>query len=180
MLVHTGVGAGAAAQAQAAKHTRAFGSTPNLMPELLRVWRMSGGQGNPPAMHYCSDGDKFVHRRRRACGQCGKLEKFSKRRFSTGAALSTGQKNLDLIIDAIYYQSVGAAAVAKKPESDGALSEEMIAFVDHLAELLAAEFVRAMKEDDDAGGGVREVLEREPAGAEHRGPDPGLQGIRGA
>ena len=77
------------------------------------------------------------------------------------------QKRLDLIIDVVYYKSVGAAANAKKPESDGALSEEMIAFVDHLAELLAEEFVRAMKEDDDAGGGVCEVLEREPAGAEH-------------
>ncbi|MBK8998853.1 MAG: hypothetical protein IPM35_24285 [Myxococcales bacterium] len=90
------------------------------------------------------------------------------------------ENGLDLIIYNVYYQSVGAAANAKKPESDGALSEEMIAFVDHLAELLAAEFVRAMKEDDDAGGGVREVLEREPAGAKHRGPDPGLPGVREA
>jgi hypothetical protein len=40
--------------------------------------------------------------------------------------------------------------------------------------------VRALKEDGDAGGGVCEVLEREPAGAEHRGLDPGVPGVREA
>lgn len=63
---------------------------------------------------------------------------------------------------------MGAPARAVKiPERYDALSDEMIEFADHLAELLAAEFVRAMKEGDNEGGGVCEVFEREPAGAEH-------------
>jgi hypothetical protein len=63
---------------------------------------------------------------------------------------------------------VGATAEKlREGEVERALSPEMIEFADHLAELLAAEFVRAMKEQGDEGGGVCEVLEREPAGAEH-------------
>lgn len=54
---------------------------------------------------------------------------------------------------------------ARKLEEFGekALSPEMIAFADHLAELLAEEFVRAMKEGQDEGSSVRSILEREPA-----------------
>ena len=52
-------------------------------------------------------------------------------------------------------------------ESREVLSDEMMAFADHLAELLAAEFVRAIREGNDESSGVREVLERESEGAEH-------------
>ena len=63
---------------------------------------------------------------------------------------------------------MGAAAKRREEGAQvAALSAEMIEFADHLAELLAAEFVRAMKEGDDAGGGVCQVFEREPAGTEH-------------
>jgi len=58
---------------------------------------------------------------------------------------------------------MGDAAVQLEVLGSGELSDGMIAFADHLAELLAAEFVRAMKEESDAGGGVCEVLERESA-----------------
>jgi len=71
---------------------------------------------------------------------------------------------------------MGAAAKVLNGEGarDGALSDEMMQFVDHVAELLAEEFVAALKEEGDAGSGVRAVLEREPTRAEHRGPGSGL------
>src|SRR5258706_6285021 len=78
------------------------------------------------------------------------------------------------MIDVVYYLNVGAAAVVLADEATEVLSSEMIDFVDHLAELLAEEFVRATKEASDEGSGVREGLERESAGAEHRGSDPSL------
>jgi hypothetical protein len=73
-----------------------------------------------------------------------------------------------------------AAKTLKEAEGGQALSEEMVAFADHLAELLAEEFVRAMKEESDEGSGLCEVLERESAGAEHRRSDPGVPGVREA
>ncbi|MBK6515657.1 MAG: hypothetical protein IPG04_16530 [Polyangiaceae bacterium] len=67
---------------------------------------------------------------------------------------------------------------AADADGRGPLSAEMVDFVDHLvdhlAELLAAEFAASMKGGRDAGGGVCEVLEREPTGTEHRRSDPGL------
>ncbi|MBL9027039.1 MAG: hypothetical protein JNL21_32890 [Myxococcales bacterium] len=66
------------------------------------------------------------------------------------------------------------AAAKLEGKGEAVVSSEMVEFVDVLAELLAAEFIKAQKEASDAGSGLREVLEREPAGAEHRGSDPGL------
>ena len=50
---------------------------------------------------------------------------------------------------------------------DCAISDEMMQFIDHVAELLAGEFVAALKEEGDAGSGICEILEREPTRAEH-------------
>jgi hypothetical protein len=58
---------------------------------------------------------------------------------------------------------MGEAARKLEEIEAQALSPEMIAFADHLAELLAEEFVRAMKENDDEGSSVRSVLKRESA-----------------
>jgi hypothetical protein len=70
---------------------------------------------------------------------------------------------------------MGAAAKSTTAsETSGVLSDEMIEFVDHLAELLAEEFAAALKEERDASSGVCEVLEREPARTEHRGSGPRL------
>lgn len=72
---------------------------------------------------------------------------------------------------------MGASAkVVREAENGGPLSEAMNQFVDHLAELLAEEFAAALKEERDAGSDLREVLEREPTRAEHRGSDPSLSG----
>ena len=79
------------------------------------------------------------------------------------------------MIDNIYYRWMGAASkLTAEHTNKGPLSDEMIEFVDHLAELLAEEFAAVLKEERDASSGVREVLEREPTRAEHRGSDPGL------
>jgi len=43
-----------------------------------------------------------------------------------------------------------------------------MAFVDHLAELLAEQDVAALKEERDEGGDLREVLERQPARTKYR------------
>ena len=59
------------------------------------------------------------------------------------------------------------AAVKLTTEKGGPLSDEMMQFVDHLAELLAEEFAAALKEERDASSRVCQVLEREPARAEH-------------
>jgi hypothetical protein len=70
---------------------------------------------------------------------------------------------------------MGAAAkIVDESERTGPLSQEMMEFVDHLAQLLAEEFAAAWKEGRDAGSGVCEVLERAAAGTEHRRSDPGL------
>jgi hypothetical protein len=60
-------------------------------------------------------------------------------------------------------------AVARLQEGEGAsrLSDEMLEFIDHLAELLAEEYAAALKEERDASSSVCAVLEREPARAEH-------------
>jgi hypothetical protein len=63
------------------------------------------------------------------------------------------------IIDSVYYLNVGAVRAVPADEPTEVLSSEMIEFADHLAELLAEEFVRAMKEASDEGGGLRKVLE---------------------
>jgi len=63
------------------------------------------------------------------------------------------------MIDNVYYQGVGAVAVAPADESTEVLSSEMVDFADHLAELLAEEFVRAMKEASDESCRVRQVFE---------------------
>jgi len=63
---------------------------------------------------------------------------------------------------------MSAATKIRTEAAEEAISQEMLEFADHLAELLAEEFVRAMKEDSDASGGVCKVLERESAGTEHR------------
>jgi hypothetical protein len=54
-------------------------------------------------------------------------------------------------------------------QGDGAslLSEDMLQFIDHLADLLAEEYAAALKEERDAGSSVCAVLEREPTRAEH-------------
>jgi hypothetical protein len=77
--------------------------------------------------------------------------------------------------DSVYHLGVGAALkLSSKAQGDAALSDEMLQFVDHLAELLAEEFAAALKEQRDASSGVREVLEREPEATEHRRSGPGL------
>jgi hypothetical protein len=83
------------------------------------------------------------------------------------------------MIDGVYYSRMGAARTLKADERRGSLSAEMEQFVDHLADLLAEEFAAALlKEEGDAGSDLREVLEREPTGAEHRGSGPRLQAVR--
>lgn len=75
------------------------------------------------------------------------------------------------MIDDVYCRIVGAAAKLRGgPDEarESALSPEMVAFADHLAELLAAEFAAAMKEGADASSDLRPVLERESEGTEHR------------
>jgi len=63
---------------------------------------------------------------------------------------------------------VGAAArLLKEGEGAGLLSEEMLQFIDHLADLLAEEYAAVLKEERDASSSVCAVLEREPARAEH-------------
>ena len=55
---------------------------------------------------------------------------------------------------------MGAAPMtAKESEAPGPPSEEMLQFVNHLAEILAEEFAAALKEERDAGSRVCEVLE---------------------
>jgi hypothetical protein len=87
------------------------------------------------------------------------------------------------MIDSVYYLIVGAAAKLRgdgEAADESALSPEMVAFADHLAELLAAEFAAAMKEGADASSDLRPVLERESEGAEHRRSDPRVPRVRGA
>jgi hypothetical protein len=72
------------------------------------------------------------------------------------------------MIDGDYYPWMGAALKTKSEQvSAELLSESMLQFVDHLAELLADEFAMAMKEESYASSSVCAVLEREPKGAEH-------------
>jgi len=76
---------------------------------------------------------------------------------------------------------MGAAAkVRDEVDTTSPLSDEMLQFVDHLADLLAAEFAAAMKEERDAGSDLREVLQREPKGTEHRRSDPCVSPVRDA
>jgi hypothetical protein len=61
-------------------------------------------------------------------------------------------------------------AVAKPIGGNSAaspLTDEMVRFIDHLAELLAEEFAAALKEERDASSDLRPVLEREPTRTEH-------------
>jgi hypothetical protein len=71
---------------------------------------------------------------------------------------------------------MGAAKFLRDGETaPGVLSEDMVQFVDHLAELLAEEFAAALKKEEaNAGSDLCAVLEREPARAEHRRSDPGV------
>ena len=63
---------------------------------------------------------------------------------------------------------MGAAAkVLEREESASSISEGMLQFIDHLAELLAEEYAAALREERDAGSSVCAVLERESARAEH-------------
>jgi hypothetical protein len=62
---------------------------------------------------------------------------------------------------------MGAAARLREGEGATLISDEMLQFIDHLAELLAEEYAAALKEERDAGSSVCTVLEREPARAEH-------------
>jgi hypothetical protein len=63
---------------------------------------------------------------------------------------------------------VGAAAKAlHSGEDTNLLSDEMLQFIDHLAELLAEEYAAALKEERDASSRICAVLEREPARAKH-------------
>ena len=62
---------------------------------------------------------------------------------------------------------MGAAAKLREGEGASPISEEMLQFIDHLAELLAEEYAAALKEERDASSSVCAVLEREPARAEH-------------
>jgi hypothetical protein len=79
------------------------------------------------------------------------------------------------IIDNGYYSEVGAAAKTLRAGDDASpLSAEMLDFIDHLADLLAEEYAAALKEERDASSSLREVLEREPTRAEHRGSGSGL------
>jgi len=85
------------------------------------------------------------------------------------------------MIDDVYHRPMGAVKMLSERESaasGAALSAEMLQFVDHLAELLAEEYAAALKEERDASGGLCEVLEREPTGAEHRRSDPGVPRLR--
>lgn len=86
------------------------------------------------------------------------------------------------MIDNVYYVQVGAVRLrqesAQAEKNGSALSDEMIRFVDHLADLLAEEFAAALKEERDARSGIRQVLEREPTGAKHRGSHSGLPAVR--
>ena len=54
---------------------------------------------------------------------------------------------------------MGAAAKLREGEGAGPISEEMLQFIDHLAELLAEEYAAALKEERDAGSSVCAVLE---------------------
>ena len=50
---------------------------------------------------------------------------------------------------------MGAAArVLEQEESASSISEEMLQFIDHLAELLAEEYASALREERNAGSGV--------------------------
>jgi hypothetical protein len=62
---------------------------------------------------------------------------------------------------------MGAAAKLREGEGASLISDEMLQFIDHLAELLAEEYAAALKEERDAGSSVCAVLEREPTRAEH-------------
>jgi hypothetical protein len=75
----------------------------------------------------------------------------------------------------IIFRMGAAKSLRGNETAPGVLSEDMIQFVDHLAELLAEEFAAALKkEEGNAGSDLCAVLEREPAGTEHRRSDPGL------
>lgn len=59
-------------------------------------------------------------------------------------------------------------ARAKEVEQEaGLLSEGVLQFLDHVADLLAEEYAAALKEERDASSDLREVLEREPTRTEH-------------
>jgi hypothetical protein len=62
---------------------------------------------------------------------------------------------------------MGAAARVREGEGASLISDEMLQFIDHLAELLAEEYAAALKEERDAGSSVCAILEREPARTEH-------------
>ena len=74
---------------------------------------------------------------------------------------------------------MGEAAFRLEIQGLAPVSPELLEFAEHLAELLAEDYSRRLKESSDASGSVCTVLEREPTGAEHRGSGPGLQEVRG-
>ena len=74
---------------------------------------------------------------------------------------------------------MGEAAFRLEIQGLAPVSPELLEFAEHLAELLAEDYSRRMKESSDASSSVCAVLEREPTGTEHRGSDPSLQDVCG-
>jgi hypothetical protein len=63
---------------------------------------------------------------------------------------------------------MGAVVFRLQIQGLDSVSPEMLDFAGHLADLLAEDYARRMKETADEGSSVRTVLEREPTGTEHQ------------
>lgn len=72
-----------------------------------------------------------------------------------------------LLIDVVYYD--GVVQPAKKLEEQSEFSADALLLIEHVAEILAEEYITLLKkEDEDESSNLCPLLERESEGAKYR------------